>query len=106
MQAEANESTESYETNEEEFAQYASECSDTDSSVPKAAEVVDLEADLDPAVGLDKADGSVISRKRLCYSCKLKQPVPTYTGTTFFKAEAKFKRSVSTLVDDHHWSQR
>ena len=64
MEAEANGSTESYQTNEEEFAQYASECSDTDSSVPKVAEVVDLEADLDPAAGLDKAEGSVISRKR------------------------------------------
>ena len=64
MEAEADVSTESYQTDEEEFARYASECSDTDSSVPKVAEVVDLEADLDPASGLDKGEGSVISRKR------------------------------------------
>ena len=66
MEAEADESTESFQTDEEEFARYASECSDTDSSVPKVAEVVDLEVDLDtyPAAGLDKAEGSMISRKR------------------------------------------
>ena len=63
MEAEADESTESYQTDEEEFTRHASECSDTDSSVPKVAEVVDLEADLDPAAGLDKAEDSVISRK-------------------------------------------
>ena len=64
MEAEADESTESYQTDEEEFARYANECSDTGSNVPKVAEVVDLEADLDPAAGLDKAQGSMISRKR------------------------------------------
>ena len=64
MEAKADESTESYHTDEEEFARYASECSDTDSSVPKVADVVDLEADRDPVAGLDEAEGSVISRKR------------------------------------------
>ena len=63
MEAEASEGTESYHTDEEEFARFASESSDTDSSVPKVAEIVDLEADPDPVAGLDEAEGSVISQK-------------------------------------------
>ena len=64
MEAEASEGAESYHTDEEEFARFASESSDTDSSVPKVAEIVDLEADPDPVARLDEAEGSVISRKR------------------------------------------
>ena len=64
MEAEASEGAESFHTDEEEFARFASESSDTDSSVPKVAEIVDLEADPDPDAGLDEAEGSVISRKR------------------------------------------
>ena len=64
MEAEASEGAESYHTHEEEFARFASESSDTDSSVPKVAEIVDLEADPDPVAGLAEAEGSVISRKR------------------------------------------
>ena len=64
MEAEASEGAASYHTDEEEFARFASESSDTDSRVPKVAEIVDLEADPDPVAGLDEAEGSVISRKR------------------------------------------
>ena len=64
MEAEASEGAESYHTDKEEFARFASESSDTDSSVPKVAEIVNLEADPDPVAGLDGAEGSVISRKR------------------------------------------
>ena len=64
MEAEASEGAESYHTDEEEFARFASESSDTDSSAPKVAEIVDLVADPDPVARLDEAEGSVISRKR------------------------------------------
>ena len=64
MEAEASEGAESYHTDEEESVRFASESSDTDSSVPKVAEIVDLEADPDPVAGLDKVEGYVTSRKR------------------------------------------
>ena len=59
MEGEASEGAESYHTDEDEFARFASESSDTDSSVPKVAEIVDLGNDPDPVAGLDEAEGSV-----------------------------------------------
>ena len=56
MEAETSEGAESYHTDEEEFARFASESSDTDSSVPKVAEIVGLEADPDPVARLDEAE--------------------------------------------------